>query len=420
VDRLATDWGFNFVRYLILWDALEPQPGEYSQSYLNKVEDRMDWFAEAGIHVVIDMHQDVYSRVFCCDGAPAWAIRDDGLPFFPQPLWQLNYFQPAVTRAFDNFWDYGGPHSDLQDHYVEAWVHVALRLRDHPAVIGYDLMNEPFPGSYTSKIEVLGGVDPNNQSAFFEQTLLRPFYERVIHGIRQVDPDAWVFYEPRFAGPANGFPSYIEPLADVRDEPRLVSSPHFYSFLVDIAGSYTPDDPAFPRFIENRRTEMAIQRAPLVIGEWGAVDTTPDIVPFFEHFLRMADAESSGWAFWEYTTGGGFAMLDANGVEKPYMNSLVRAYPQRVAGHPLDYGYDPTSRVMTLTFRNVDGVTGPTEIYVPAVRHYPGGFEVASSDPDGAWAWSWDPNREIVSLRVDSSQEIHAICVSPAGSSCTP
>jgi endoglycosylceramidase len=93
------------------------------------------------------MHQDVYSRYFCCDGAPEWAIRDDGLPFEQLPQWDLNYFTKAVMASFDNFWNYAGPHSDLQDHYADAWAAVAERFKDHPAVIGYDLMNEPSPGS---------------------------------------------------------------------------------------------------------------------------------------------------------------------------------------------------------------------------------------------------------------------------------
>jgi endoglycosylceramidase len=51
-----------------------------------------------------------------------------------------------VIRAFDNFWNYE-EHPELQDHYAAMWAHVAERFRDHPAVIGYDLMNEPWQGS---------------------------------------------------------------------------------------------------------------------------------------------------------------------------------------------------------------------------------------------------------------------------------
>lgn len=155
--RMARDWGFNFVRFLIFWDAAEPAPGDFDEHYFDRIEERLDWFHRAGIAVVLDMHQDVYAQRFCCDGAPDWAIRDDGLPFHQRDLWAMNYFEPAVQRAFDNFWNYEGPHSDLQDHYADTWAAVAARFRDHPAVIGYDLMNEPHPGSAVDVLELRSG-----------------------------------------------------------------------------------------------------------------------------------------------------------------------------------------------------------------------------------------------------------------------
>ncbi|MBW1762425.1 MAG: cellulase family glycosylhydrolase, partial [Deltaproteobacteria bacterium] len=96
VERYARQWGFNVVRYLIFWDAVEPSPGEYDTAYFDKTEERLDWFAANGVHVILDMHQDVYAARFCCDGAPEWAIEDDDLPFEQHPVWSFNYFAPAV------------------------------------------------------------------------------------------------------------------------------------------------------------------------------------------------------------------------------------------------------------------------------------------------------------------------------------
>ena len=54
--------------------------------------------------------------------------------------------------AFDNFFDYEGEYPYLQDHFADAWAAVVTRFKDHPAVIGYDILNEPSPGSvYDSK-----------------------------------------------------------------------------------------------------------------------------------------------------------------------------------------------------------------------------------------------------------------------------
>ena len=44
VDREDKEFGFNFVRYLILWDAIEPQKGVFDETYLDKVEERVNWY----------------------------------------------------------------------------------------------------------------------------------------------------------------------------------------------------------------------------------------------------------------------------------------------------------------------------------------------------------------------------------------
>src|SRR6267378_1419606 len=66
--------GFNSVRLGVIYKAVEPQPG-------------------------------VYDERFQGEGWPDWAVLDDGLPAQPQAGFPGNYLaQPAVNRAFDNFW----------------------------------------------------------------------------------------------------------------------------------------------------------------------------------------------------------------------------------------------------------------------------------------------------------------------------
>lgn len=52
VERYARQWGFNVVRYLIFWDAVEPSPGEYGTEYFDETEQRLDWFANHGVYVI--------------------------------------------------------------------------------------------------------------------------------------------------------------------------------------------------------------------------------------------------------------------------------------------------------------------------------------------------------------------------------
>jgi hypothetical protein len=57
------------------------------------------------------------------------------------------------------------------------------------------------------------------------------------------------------------------------------------------------------------------------------------------------------------------------------------------------------------------GVAGPTEIYVPAARYYPGGFDLTVSDPAGAWTSAWDADREVLSIWTDPAQGRHAVTI---------
>ena len=417
IERMVDDWGWNHARFLIFWDALEPAPGELDEAYLALVRERLDWFAAMGVHVVLDMHQDVYAARFCCDGAPEWAIRDDGEDFALQGQWFLNYFQPAVKRAFDNFWLYtDGDHADLQDHYMEAWAGVAERFGDHPAVIGYDLMNEPHPGSMLDTLELLGEENPSGTHPAFDQTRLQPFYQRLIDRIRLVDNDSWIFFEPRYGSPGDGLPSYMGVLTDPRPEgDRLVYYPHLYSLRVESSGVYDPElDSSIPDWERQRASEVAAQNSALAIGEWGLSQGTEDVGGFMTDVLAMADRSMAGWAWWDYRFGG-WMPVDADGNELPSMDLLVRTYPLKIAGTPTSFGYDVDTKDFWVAFDDREGVSGPTEIYLPAARHYPGGWELDVSDPDGSWDQQWDADREVLSVQTDGASGAHRIEIRRAG-----
>ncbi len=411
IERMVTDWGWNHARFLIFWDGLEPEPGAIDQAYLDLIEERMDHFASIGVHVVLDMHQDVYSAFFCCDGAPEWAIRDDGEPFELQGQWFLNYFQPAVERAFDNFWLYtDGEHPDLQDHYGDVWVAVAERFAGHPAVIGYDLMNEPSPGSMNDVIELLGTENPDGTHPTFVRERLQPFYQRLIDRIRPVDGESWIFVEPAYGAPGNGLPSYMGVLTDPRPEgDRLAWYPHLYSVDLEASGSYDLDDNGTVADWErNRAQEYETQPMPMAIGEWGLDQDTENVEAFMADVVAMADRRMAGWAYWDYRFGG-WMPVDADGVERPTMDLLVRAYPRAVAGTPTSFGFDPDTAAFFLEFDTREGISGATEIYLPA-RHYPDGWLLDVSTDEHTT--TWDAATAVLSVNVEAAGS-HRIEVSP-------
>lgn len=403
VLRLSGDWGFNMARFLILWDHAEPAPGSYNLEYFDLVEKRLDWFREAGIVVILDMHQDLYSQTTCGDGAPPWAVITDGLSFTCQSVWAFTYFEPGVTRAFDNFWNYSGPHPELQDRYIALWAAVAARFKNHQAVLGYDIINEPFPGSDFDKTEIaLGKDNPSGPSPLFDRTKLQLFYQRAVNAIRRVDADHWIFFEPRYGSPAAGLSSYIGRLNDPRaGGSRVAYFPHLYSLLLEAGAAYEPTtNPIIPLWEKTRAQESDALRYPLLLGEWGIQHAVQNGPQFLRDVLDMADRQMAGWAYWDYSPGSyGFIVNDPLRSEYiTFTSVLIRVYPQRVAGVPQSFEYDPDTRIFRMEYLGDPKAAGPTEIYIPAARIYPSGWDLTMSDAAGSWTMQWDPVKEVASV----------------------
>jgi endoglycosylceramidase len=148
VAREDSAFGFNFVRYLTSWAAIEPEKDNYDENYLNELERRVNWYTSRGMFVMIDMHQDIYGAAVGGNGAPDWACITNGAEPIDLPggtPWWLKNIDPAAIAAWRNFWQYTN-HKFLQDHYIKAWIKIAERFKNNPYVIGYDLMNEPWGG----------------------------------------------------------------------------------------------------------------------------------------------------------------------------------------------------------------------------------------------------------------------------------
>ncbi len=411
---LASVWGFNFVRYLIFWSRIEPEPWVYDESYLDQVKERLDWLNEAGILAVLDMHQDVWGpfagnphRGEDSDGAPQWATIVDSMPYLPLSKWlggwAFDYLSPDVMRAFDNFWDYHGSYPHLQDHYAAMWAHVARRFMNHPAVLGYDLMNEPWQGTHLGRYRA------------FDEGLFTEFNQRMIDAIRGVDTEHWIFIEPCAFVANQGLPSYLGKLHDPRrGRPRLAYFPHLYPLTIELGGGYNPhQDLSLKLWQKNRMIEQERLQMPLLVGEWSMLNWygLQDRIIFFDDTLRMFESTTSGWAYWDC---GFFFREPFPDVIQPM---LTRPYPRRIAGAPVSRSYEEATGRLSIVFRQIKGVEGPTEIYLGADRNYPDGWVLTTTDPEGAWSYEWDEARSVIRIWTDPQQPEHTISIFPASSS---
>jgi len=60
-----------------MWESVETSPGQYDMEYLNKVEKLINRLGDAGMAVIVDNHQDLFSRSLCGEGVPHFYTPDD-------------------------------------------------------------------------------------------------------------------------------------------------------------------------------------------------------------------------------------------------------------------------------------------------------------------------------------------------------
>ncbi|MFG2884779.1 cellulase family glycosylhydrolase [Streptomyces sp. NPDC048297] len=345
--------GFDFARLLVFWDDLEPRPGRYSQGYLRKIERVLDWAERYDVRVVIDAHQDVFGPAFGHRGIPEWATRTDGLPFEPHPDdWFSEYYEPAVQRAFTHLYE----DEDLQRAQARMWKVLAGRFSHHPAVIGYDVINEPMG-------ELRPGEDLPSAARRIERDQLTPMYNRVADAIRSEDRAGWVFVEPTpIVGEA--VPTGLGRV----DDKKVVYAPHFYNTAMEAGADYDPSS-GWVEAYEQAVTRYPEQyKVPLVVGEWGPLNNSlPNMGRFYRDAMASLGRYSSGWAGYVWCYGGGYCAVDQDGTFRTNKDLTAEPYAEAVAGTVRSSAYDPDAGVYRLTYDS-SARPGPrtTEVSLPS------------------------------------------------------
>ncbi|MEM2929451.1 MAG: cellulase family glycosylhydrolase [Thermoproteota archaeon] len=401
--------GFNLVRLGLFWDGVEPEPGKYDEDYLDRIEVLLDMCADYGIYVLLDMHQDLYSVLYS-DGAPEWATFTDGLP---EPegglVWSDAYLNSeAVQRAFDHFWS-NDPALDavgLQDHFSRCWQYIAQRFGSRHEVLGYDIFNEPFPGTAATPIlhalitafssieSRVSGKPPrsikeasamffDNEGRFealrllddkhlyksfvsaaessvveFDVKILIPFYERVAAAIRSVASNGILFMENNYFSNI-GVPSGLQPIAFSGRYERLQAfAPHGYDLVVDTPFyELMASENRAGVIFENHRATQQRLNMPVVVGEWGGFGAHENII---RHCLFLLDLfDKYGWSFtyWAWRRGESRSYVTAR--------LLARDYPKAIAGNLTYFKYDYITDSFFMEWEADGSVNAPTVICLP-------------------------------------------------------
>ncbi len=357
--RMRDAWGMNTVRFLVSWAAIEPERDVWDDTYLSGVQRRVAEAGAAGLHVFVDMHQDLYGLGFNGgNGAPKWTCDDAQYAAYrPVSPWFFNYLSPQVIACTDGFWS----SRDLQSHLVTAWSKLAAKLKDTPGFIGFDPLNEPYWGSMPYDV--------------FEKNRLHPFYRQVIAAVRESKPSALAFIEP--ASSRNlGLASKLPPF----EEPDLVYAPHAYDPDAESERGFDPARRAnITANVADLRREADALGAALVIGEYGGFAAHPGISEYMDAVYDAAAEQRAGAVYWDFGMNDSYALLAADGGIKPALHeAVVRPYPEATAGTPLSWSFDAATKTFTYRWKPDSKVKAPTLVSVPSDT-WANGFSVSCS-----------------------------------------
>lgn len=326
--RRIRDLGMNAIRFLIFYRAVEPEPGKWDEGYLESVQGFLDLAYHLKIRVILDMHQDLYGGPFLPHGNPTWSCPESegvGVEFL-QP-WFLNYLNPVVGECFQRFFT----DEERIEKFSKMWQVVARRFADHPALLGFELLNEPFPGS----------LPPLE----FDEEILARWVERIGTAIREVAPCTLILFEPSVLGSNIGLPSRMRPV----QLSNLIYAPHLYLAETEGGAPYRRRSPGFfEELLRVKLQEAFRHHAGIFIGEWGNVgewgEANPDSAEaLIADFLASAESLLISSFYWEI---GGLFQKDR--TLRAFARAFIRPTLELYQGEILEYRYSMEKRELFL------------------------------------------------------------------------
>ncbi|MBI4597760.1 MAG: cellulase family glycosylhydrolase [Candidatus Omnitrophica bacterium] len=234
--------GLTFVRLPIYYRNLQDDAGNWIRDAQGHIDfSRIDWLIQAckarGISVLLDLH-----------GAPGG-----------QSL-EFHTGRKNFSKLFDAV---EGP--TYQARTIEFWRQLATQYKDEPAVVGYDLLNEPFGA-------------PTNQT-------LWDFYAQLYLAIRAVDPHHLIVMMGK------GDWDSLPPPASMGWQ-NVMYQFHYYNF------GYDEDVASHRAFIDGKVALAAAAQptyqVPVLIGEFNAFSQKGS----WDYALQTFNVQGWNWANW--------------------------------------------------------------------------------------------------------------------------
>ncbi len=410
---LATN-GFDLVRLGVLPTGATPSPGRVSESYIGHLATTVNQLAAYHILTLLDVHQDGFGPAVGSDGFPAWMTLTDGATNNHAPFPTYYLTDPAVQQAFQSFWNNqkGPGGKGLQEDYATMITAVATKFANTPSILGYEVLNEPWPGNGNDWEACLS----SKGCPSLDKSELAPFYARADKAIRSADHTHMVFVEPFVVFNFGDSPTTI-PLPG--NDPNSGLSFHVYPTPFSI----TKVKSAISYAISwSQKTGGA-----LLNTEWGATSNTTVI----SEESSTLDSEMIPWIYWPFmgcsigcsaTATGVIANLSSppsgSNLNSAVADALIQPHPLAVAGTPQSLDYEAATHTMTFnwTSKRVGGGKyskgSVTSVQVPRLD-YPNGYSVHVT---GVTVTS-KPCSPILTLRQEGSANHLSVSITP-GNHC--
>jgi len=423
-------FGFNLVRLGIMWESIETAPGVYNYDLLDQYERLVNLLGQNGIYTIIDSHQDLLSRKFCGEGLPVfyvesidyekdckgsllqrflnligvcksfeeYQIRNDenGLPLLQdcqKKLFSLYNTAPEVSSFLKKLF---ANEKGILDKYISFWKILASKFKGSKYVLGYDLWNEPFPaGIYDDPINII-------RPGYADDTQYLPLYRKIDQGIREVDNDYIMMFEPnifpdslpllfwRFRGTFSELP--------IQDKGKQMYNYHSYCCSSSISMCSNGEPPLksakeclkFHLENVNVANEFANKHGiGSIITEFGACFNTESCYNEISSLTDAADQSLTSWAYWMYKPYQDFTtscidnqegMFSADGTVQEYKHrALTRTYVQAFQGVGTYMNFNKDNKLFQAKFKLNKSLDSPTVIYFNKELNYKNGYNVITS-----------------------------------------
>nr|WP_183167722.1 glycoside hydrolase family 5 protein [Azomonas macrocytogenes] len=266
--KYYSEKNIRLIRFFFLWERAQHNlNAKLDSEYIGLIKKTLDMAHQHGQKVILDMH---------------------------------NY-----ARYKDNLI---GSKKVPYEAYANVWRKLAETFKDHPAVYGYDIMNEPHD----------------------TQGLWPKAAQVAVDAIREVDDKTLIFIEGDRWASAWHWPKFNGDLLIKDPAKRLIYEAHLY-FDHDTSGRYSRPEQVDPmigvRHVQPFVEWLKANGQKGFLGEYGVPDDSPSMLKAMDNLLAYLNENCIPSAYWAGGPGWGkykLAIEPVDGKDRPQMDILQK------------------------------------------------------------------------------------------------